>query len=72
MNDWERSSLDTSLQRDRWMVIASASKRDAGAVIDKSSVGFTSLIQGQGHVIADAQPRRALNHPLPIAGSGAD
>jgi hypothetical protein len=32
-------------------------------LIDKSGVGFTSLIQGQGHVIADAQPRRALNHP---------
>jgi len=28
---WERTSLDTPLQRDRWMVIASASKRDAGA-----------------------------------------
>lgn len=37
-----------------------------GWSIKAAAVGFTSLIQGQGHVIAAAQPRSRIRPPVPI------
>lgn len=46
----------------------SALKRRCGGWSIKASVGFTSLVQGQGHVIADAQlrPRTLLTTPFTV------